>query len=80
MISASAGAKQLQVEIVDNGCGIAPVHKSELFRFGFSTKMEGSGFGLHMVGNFVANCSGTIQVESEGAGMGTQIKIALPLQ
>jgi signal transduction histidine kinase len=34
-------------EVSDSGTGIAPEHAAEIFRYGFTTKPGGHGFGLH---------------------------------
>ncbi|MBT3473365.1 MAG: ATP-binding protein [Gammaproteobacteria bacterium] len=64
--------------VSDNGNGIDPVITDNLLRFGFTTKSQGSGFGLHATGNFVVSCGGTISIESEGIGMGATVSIRLP--
>ncbi len=44
---------QFEFLIRDNGCGIEPEHHPHLFNQGYTTKMGGSGFGLHSAGVFV---------------------------
>ena len=39
---------KIQIQIIDNGIGIAPENITKIFSFGFSTKKSGHGFGLHM--------------------------------
>ncbi|MBF0625491.1 MAG: response regulator [Magnetococcales bacterium] len=69
----------LEIRVQDNGCGIAPEHMPEIFRFGFTTKQRGTGLGLHSVSNFVQSLDGVIQARSRGPGQGAEIVVRLPL-
>jgi len=65
--------------IKDNGCGVNSKNKEQLFKFGFSTKKRGSGFGLHFAANFIQYLGGKIKLESEGENCGSLITITLPV-
>ena len=39
---------QVQIKIVDNGCGMKPEIKKRIFEHGFTTKGVGKGTGLGM--------------------------------
>ena len=70
----------IQVTVIDNGCGIAPVHLGKVFDPFFTTKLGhgGSGLGLNIVYNIVTNTlGGTIRVESV-QGEGTAFILELP--
>jgi len=67
--------KNNKVELVvnDNGVGIAPKAKDNLFNFGFSTKERSSGFGLHNCANYVKANEGTLVIESPGEMQGAEV-------
>lgn len=73
-----AADDQFQLCVIDNGCGIPLAVQPKLFNHGFTTKVEGSGFGLHSAANFVNKLGGKMTVESEGSGCGATICIRLP--
>lgn len=56
---------QCVLKVKDNGCGIEPSEKNKIFNFGFSTKLRGSGFGLHSCANFMQSNGGEIILKSE---------------
>ncbi len=66
--------------VEDNGIGVAPERLTEIFRFGKSSKQQGSGFGLHSVANFVRSVQGSLHMESEGVNCGARMVIDLPQQ
>lgn len=69
----------LQVQIKDSGNGIAPETLDHVFKFGFSTKERGSGFGLHDCANFIRALGGHIQLTSPGIGQGATVLFTLPI-
>jgi signal transduction histidine kinase len=73
--TASAG---LCIQIRDTGCGIAPEHRSRLFSPFFTTKVNGTGLGLHLTRRIIEEHQGSISVEST-VGRGTLFTILLPL-
>ncbi|MBT7306788.1 MAG: HAMP domain-containing protein, partial [Gammaproteobacteria bacterium] len=68
-----------EMRISDNGCGIESERLSTIFHFGETDKMEGSGFGLHSVANFVQSNGGTIRAESDGPAEGATFVVRLPV-
>src|SRR5581483_12362903 len=60
----------IEIEIIDNGPGIAPEQKVRLFQPYFSTKTTGTGLGLAICHRIVTELAGTIALESE-PGQGT---------
>ena len=78
-IEAESHQEQLRLCIVDNGIGIAPERLQTIFQFGFSTKKEGGGIGLHAGTLFVNKLGGTITAFSDGVGAGATVEILLPL-
>ncbi|MCP4344413.1 MAG: PAS domain S-box protein [Desulfobacterales bacterium] len=68
----------VQTVITDTGIGVSREDLTRVFRFNYSTKERGTGFGLHNSGNYINAQSGTIRLHSEGIGKGTQVVIRLP--
>jgi signal transduction histidine kinase len=69
-----------QIEIQDNGCGIAPENLPKIFDTFFTTKraVHGVGLGLSVCYNIVHQHGGTIAVESE-VGKGSTFTVRLPV-
>lgn len=70
---------RLRIEIADNGIGIAPEHLLRVFEFGFTTRREGHGFGLHASANLAREMGGSLNAYSEGPGRGATFTLELPL-
>lgn len=74
------GSGQFQLCVSDNGCGITKEGLSKVFNHGFTTKLEGSGFGLHSAANFVNKLGGKMMVDSDGVDQGARVCIQLPFR
>ena len=72
--------EQIQIDVRDNGVGIAPEHLNQLFMHGFTTKSDGHGFGLHSCANAVKEMGGHLSACSEGLGLGATFSIQLPFE
>ena len=72
-------ASEVWVTVTDNGPGIPPEIRDQIFSPFFTTKPvgEGTGLGLHVCKEVVENSNGTISVESE-AGKFTRFCVKLP--
>ena len=68
----------LRIEISDNGVGIAPEHLAQVFAFGFTTKPEGHGFGLHASANLARELGGHLHCQSNGLNQGATFILELP--
>lgn len=66
------------LSIKDNGVGFQPSEAEKLFKFGYTTKDRGTGFGLHSCANYIIANHGTIKAVSEGTGKGAEFIIQLP--
>jgi PAS domain S-box-containing protein len=79
-IISSADAHSAQVQVADNGAGIAPEVVGRIFEPFFTTKPDGkgTGLGLSIVQGIVENHGGTISVDST-PGKGTTFSVQLPL-
>jgi C4-dicarboxylate-specific signal transduction histidine kinase len=72
-------AQSLAIEVEDTGVGIASEVLTRLFSFGFTTKKDGHGFGLHASANLAKELGGDISVHSDGLGRGARFTLCLPL-
>lgn len=70
--------RYLFIRICDNGCGIPLEVQDKIFRFGFTTKSDGHGFGLHTSANTAQSMGGNLTFFSEGRGKGTTFTLTLP--
>jgi signal transduction histidine kinase len=67
----------LDILVADDGSGIAPANRSQIFHPFFSTKKAGTGLGLSLSRKTVEAHGGTIRVRSR-IGRGTAFLIRLP--
>lgn len=74
----SPDPEHLCLSVADNGAGVDPALRDKLFRFGFSTKQRGSGFGLHGMALFAQEAGGSVRLESPGPGQGAELVMTLP--
>jgi len=65
------------LRISDSGNGIASGHLEDIFAYGFTTKMDGHGFGLHSCANYMTEMNGRLWAESDGTGMGATFVLQL---
>jgi signal transduction histidine kinase len=72
-------ADRIQVEVADNGVGIAPEARTRIFQHGFTTRKDGHGFGLHYCANAATEMGGDLVAESEGVGKGARFVLTLPV-
>ncbi|HRN93148.1 MAG TPA: ATP-binding protein [Chitinophagales bacterium] len=69
--------EMLQVEIADNGIGIAEENYTKVFVPNFTTKSSGTGLGLAIALQIIEGSGGVIWFESE-VGKGTTFFVVLP--
>jgi signal transduction histidine kinase len=77
-VTAAASGGALEIAVGDDGPGLRPEQRAQLFVPGFTTKAEGSGLGLTIVERIVNDHRGTIAVDAAGAG--TTFRIRLPIR
>lgn len=65
----------VELAVQDSGAGIDPAVRDRLFAYGFTTKPEGHGFGLHWCANAMREMGGTIRADSAGIGQGATITL-----
>ncbi len=68
---------QVVVSLTDSGPGLTPELSAQIFEPFFSTKTTGSGIGLALCKDLIAEHGGTIEVES-APGQGAMFVIRLP--
>jgi len=68
----------LRLQVIDNGVGIAPELLTRIFQYGFTTRPEGHGFGLHSCALAAQELGGSLTVHSEGQGKGATFTLELP--
>jgi PAS domain S-box-containing protein len=69
----------VRISVIDNGVGIKPEHRNQLFSHGFTTRQSGHGFGLHSAALAAAEFGGTLSAHSDGDGCGATFVLDLPL-
>ncbi len=79
------GNDAIAIEVQDSGVGIEPGVLRRLFEFGFTTKKEGHGFGLHTSAILAKELAGELAAFSDGPGQGARFVLrlkaaAIPLQ
>jgi len=68
----------VRICVIDNGVGIPAENMSRLFTHGFTTRVEGHGFGLHSGALAAQELGGSLQVMSDGPGCGATFILELP--
>jgi two-component system, NtrC family, sensor kinase len=81
VLEALAGgeADRLRIVITDNGEGIAAANLGKIFAFGFTTRADGHGFGLHAAANAARQMGGSLTAHSEGEGKGASFILEIPI-
>lgn len=67
--------KHTVLRIADNGPGIDAKHLARIFDYGFTTKSEGHGFGLHYCAKVMRDLGGELKAYSEGPGKGSAFEL-----
>jgi PAS domain S-box-containing protein len=66
------------ISVTDSGVGMSEVVMANLWQFGYTTKVDGHGFGLHNSANAAQEIGATIAAFSEGVGEGSRFVLRLP--
>jgi PAS domain S-box-containing protein len=67
------------IQIEDSGIGMSEEMLARLWRFGYTTKPHGHGFGLHNSANAAREIGATLTAHSDGIGGGARFTIQLPI-
>jgi Amt family ammonium transporter len=70
--------EMVRIEVRDNGVGIPPENLTRIFSHGFTTKVDGHGFGLHASANTAQQMGGSLIAVSDGPGLGAAFIVELP--
>ena len=72
--------RTVRIRVTDSGPGISLEHRERIFEPFFSTKDEGTGFGLALAQQVVEEHEGTLRLEqADGAARGAVFAVELPL-
>jgi len=74
------GADRVAIDIEDNGGGILPDNLTRIFSYGFTTRSQRPGFGLHASACAAGEMNGTLSATSEGATRGARFTLTLPVR
>ncbi len=70
---------EVQLEVQDDGCGMAPETLARAMQPLFTTRITGSGLGLPTVARLVEELGGRLALEST-EHRGTRVRVTLPMQ
>jgi len=71
---------RVRIEVQDNGMGISQEMLTRIFQYGFTTRKDGHGFGLHSSAVAAQEMGGSLTVQSDGPGRGATFTLELPYQ
>jgi sensor histidine kinase regulating citrate/malate metabolism len=72
-----ASGGRVRLNVSDEGCGFAAGDKGARYRFGYSAKRIGRGYGLHATARFVWGIGGESCAESPGLDCGATFTVVL---
>jgi signal transduction histidine kinase len=70
----------IKITVADNGEGIAPDNLTRIFAHGFTTHVDGHGFGLHSSSLAAIEMGGVLTVHSDGGGLGARFVLDVPIE
>ncbi len=73
-------SERVAVHVRDNGVGIPEDRLVSLFQYGFTTKQNGHGFGLHSCALAAKELGGSLTASSPGPGQGATFTLELPVK
>ncbi len=80
----SRHARQVVIEVVDNGCGLPRENRRRLVEPYMTTREKGTGLGLAIVHKITEQHGGCLELEDapaeNGAGGGALVRLTLPLR
>ena len=68
----------IEIAVIDSGVGIAAEHMDKLFAYGFTTREDGHGFGLHSSACVANEMGGSLAADSRGPGQGATFTLRIP--
>jgi signal transduction histidine kinase len=79
-VKASNAGNQLTVDISDAGPGVPPERRAEMFEFGKTTKVGGSGIGLPLSQLIVESHGGSLVYQDRNGSGGATFRLTLPTE
>jgi C4-dicarboxylate-specific signal transduction histidine kinase len=79
LVKLALDGNDVLVTVEDSGIGMSEEVLSQLWRFGFTTKKKGHGFGLHNSANAAHEIGATLTAHSEGVGRGSRFVLRIPI-
>ena len=76
-LRATSAGDGVRIAVIDNGVGIAPEDMTRIFSYGFTTKKDGHGFGLHSSVLAAQEIGGRLTAHSDGPGTGATFTLEL---
>lgn len=70
---------RVRFEVTDNGVGIPADNLERIFEYGFTTRPDGHGFGLHTSALAARAMGGSIRASSAGPGHGACFVVEVPV-
>ena len=71
---------QLEIAVEDTGVGISSEVMGRIWEFGFTSKADGHGFGLHSSAVAAQQLGGSVSADSAGAGKGARFAVKIPVR
>ncbi len=78
VLRTEATDERARISIQDNGIGIPAENLVRIFEFGFTTRKDGHGFGLHNGALAAQELGGALTAQSAGPGQGALFVLELP--
>jgi signal transduction histidine kinase len=75
----TGSAGRICLEVQDTGEGIPAENLTRIFQYGFTTRKDGHGFGLHSGANAAREMGGSLTMHSAGRGQGATFTLELPM-
>ncbi len=70
----------IKITVMDNGIGIPAENMTRIFNYGFTTRKDGHGFGLHNGALAAKEMGGSLAAFSQGPERGATFTLELPVQ
>jgi signal transduction histidine kinase len=77
-IRVANGDGRLKISVMDNGIGIPPENVTRIFNYGFTTRKDGHGFGLHSCALAAKEMGGSLTMHSNAPSQGSCFTLELP--
>lgn len=69
----------VEIRVIDSGSGIKQSDIDKIFNHGYTTKLDGHGFGLHTCANFMTEMNGSLKAENRTDQKGACFVVKFPI-